>query len=224
MTNLLSPGTMNSNIFLHFVGYEGEFDVLYQKTMRSKSADVFGRSWVIYQWLLVLQVVNPFYQNLQLPSFFQFKNRFKSATAHLLAESLSTFDDNERMENNAGLKDDIAGVRASTNVHMQASHDSSQFSEENSNDTSGFALKHCYLANANKTSHNIDTNLSHVYFANAAKAMGVNIDQEKEQYNRAKLFRSQHPINEFTDGEYGLVAAFPQIFLFGKAYKKMSII
>ena len=53
VSNLLSPETMNSNIFLHFVGYKGEFDSLYKKTMQSNSANVFGRSWVVYQWLSV---------------------------------------------------------------------------------------------------------------------------------------------------------------------------
>ncbi len=55
VSNLLSPKTMNSNIFLHFIGYEGEFDSLYKKTMQSNSADVFRRSWVVYQWLSVKQ-------------------------------------------------------------------------------------------------------------------------------------------------------------------------
>jgi hypothetical protein len=59
VTNLLSPETINSNVLLHFVGYTGEFDSLYKKTMQTKSADVFGRSWVIYQWLCVLHVINP---------------------------------------------------------------------------------------------------------------------------------------------------------------------
>ena len=31
VSNLFSPETMNSNIFLHFVGHKGEFDSLYKK-------------------------------------------------------------------------------------------------------------------------------------------------------------------------------------------------
>ncbi len=71
VTNLLSPETMNS--FLHFVGHKGEFDSLCKKTMQSKSVDIFGRSWVVYQWLSVKHVIDPNYQNLLLPSFFEFE-------------------------------------------------------------------------------------------------------------------------------------------------------
>ena len=80
VSNLLSPDTMNSNIFLHFVGYKGEFDSLYKKAMQSNTADVFGRSWVVYQWLSVKKVIDPIYKNLLLPTFFEFKDLLTSAT------------------------------------------------------------------------------------------------------------------------------------------------
>jgi len=48
----------------------------------------------------------------------------------------------------------------------------------------------------------------------------VNAEKDKEEYDKAKSFRSQSPINEFTEGEHGLVAAFPHVFMLGKAYKK----
>jgi hypothetical protein len=57
-----------------------EFDSLYKKTMQSKSADVVGRSWVVYQWLSVKHVVDPNYQNLFIPSFFEFRYLLYSAT------------------------------------------------------------------------------------------------------------------------------------------------
>ena len=222
VSNLLSPETMNSNVFLHFVGYKGEFDSLYKKTMQSKSADVFGRSWVIYQWLSVLHVTNLLYQNLQVPSFFHFKNLLNSATRNFISKSLNTFDNNTRMETVDQMKDDVAGVRATTNVHMQVSHESNETVDNDKSDdkTNTFALKHCYLTNTNKMSHNSSTDSSHKYLLNAAKAIGVNVDTDKKEYDKAKSFRSQYPINEFTDGEHGLVAAFPHIFMFGKAYKK----
>jgi hypothetical protein len=48
--------------------------------MQSKSADVFIRSWVVYQWLPGKHVINPNYQNLLLPSFFELKNLLSSPT------------------------------------------------------------------------------------------------------------------------------------------------
>ena len=70
VTNLLSPETMNSNVFVHFVGRSREFDSLCKKTTQSKSADDFGRSWVVYQWLSVKHAIDPYHQNLLLASFF----------------------------------------------------------------------------------------------------------------------------------------------------------
>ena len=219
VSNLLSLESMNSNVFLHFVGHKGEFDALYKKTMQSKTADVFGRSWVIYQWLSVLHVINPIYQNLQLPSFFVLKDMMDSATKQFLSQSLNTFDD-KTMDTTDQMKDDIAGVRATTNAAMQASHEPDNRDDTNLDVGTEFALKHCLLTNSNKTAHNSSTDSTQAYLLNAAKAIGANVDIDKEEYDKAKSFRSQYPINEFTDGEHGLVAAFPHIFMFGKAYKK----
>ena len=218
VSKLLSPETMNSNVFLHFVGYKGEFDALYKKTMQSKTADVFGRSWVIYQWLTVLHSINYLYQNLILPKFDDFKHMMDEATESFISQSLKTFDDDQRLDNVDQRKDDIAGVRATTNVNMQVN----ESMEENmsKDNVEEFTLKHCYLANANKTSYNSNSDSTQMYLLNAAKALGINVDSEREEYNKAKSFRAQYPINEFTEGEYGMVGAFPHVFLFGKGYKK----
>ena len=185
--------------------------------MQSKTADVFGRSWVIYQWLSVLHVINPINQNLQLPSFFVLKDMMDSATKQFLSQSLNTFDD-KTMDTTDQMKDDIAGVRTTTNAAMQASHEPED--DNNLDVGTEFALKRCLLTNSNKTPHNSSTDSTQAYLFNAAKAIGANVDIDKEEYDKAKSCRSQYPINEFTDGEHGLVAALPHIFMFGKAYKK----
>ena len=56
---------------------------------QSKSADVFGRSWVVYQWLSVKHVIDPNYQNLLLPSFFEFRDLLNSAATKILSENLT---------------------------------------------------------------------------------------------------------------------------------------
>ena len=61
--------------------------------MQSKSADVFRRSWVVYQWLSGKHVINPNYQNLLLPSLFEFINLLNSQTKSFLSENIKTFDD-----------------------------------------------------------------------------------------------------------------------------------
>jgi hypothetical protein len=83
VTNLLSPETMNSNVLLHFVGYTGEFDSLYKKTMQTKSADVFGRSWVIYQWLCILHVINRLNKIFKYPCMIILKQHLIRPHLHL---------------------------------------------------------------------------------------------------------------------------------------------
>ena len=45
-----------------------------------------------------------------------------------------------------------------------------------------------------------------------------NPSEAQEEYDVSKSRRFDEPVNEFVDGEYGMVAAFPNVFLFGKAY------
>lgn len=121
---MLSPETMNNGIFLHLVGHDGEFDALYKKMMHSKTANVFGRRWALFQWFSVLQKINPIYHyNLHLPSFTVFKKLVKEATDLFVTKALKTFDD-DIMEETSQMKDDIAGVRATTNPDMQVTHES----------------------------------------------------------------------------------------------------
>jgi hypothetical protein len=220
VSDLLSPETMNSNVFLHLVGHKGEFDRLYKKMMNSKTADVFGRGHVIYQWLSILKIINPLYKNLQLPQFQQFQDLLNVATKEFVGNMLKTFD-NDLMEKSNQMKDDIAGVRHTTNIHMQPD-DENVMQENDANGTlpEEINMSHSYLANTQKTQFNSNTDSTHTYAMNVAETIGLNVEKEKEEYEKAKSFRSQYPINEFTEGRYGLVAAFPHVFMFGTAYKK----
>jgi hypothetical protein len=93
--------------------------------------------------------------------------------------------------------------------------------ELKNDDTTNFAIKDCYLANSTKqTLYNKGTDTTHTYFVNAAKTTALNVDSDKEECDNAKSFQPQCPIHEFTDGEYGIVVAFPHVFLFGIAYNK----
>ncbi len=157
--------------------------------MQSKSADVFGRSWVVYQWLSVKHIIDPNYQNLLLPSFFEFRDLLDSATKNFLSENLKTFDD-KNMKTANNIKDDIVSIRATTNSYMQINHELSENNYEvNNNDTTNFAFKHCYLANSTKkTLYNTGNDTTHTYFINAAKTIGLNVDADKEEYDKTKSF------------------------------------
>ena len=138
-----------------------------------------------------------------MPSFFQFKNLLHSATTSFLSKTLNTFD-NDIINTADQTKDDIAGVRATTNVNMQVSHEPTDTDDDNSSNIgTTFALKYCYLASTNNTSHKSNTDSTHTYLV-----------KDKEEYDKAKLFRSQYPINKFAEGEHGLVATFPHVFMF----------
>ena len=120
------------------------------------------------------------------------------------------------------MKDDIANVCITSDPYMQVNHDYVEHNNDVKNkNVTNFALKHCYLASSNKkTFYNASTDTTHAYFVNAAKTIGINVDADREEYNKSKSVRSQYPINEFIDGEYGIVAAFPHVFMFGTAYNK----
>ena len=217
VSNLLSPETMTSNVFLHFVGPKGEFDALFKKLMRTKSADVFGRSWVMFNWLTVLHRINPQYQNIVLPDTYKkFEQTVSTATESFITNSLKTYDENVMQKTDVA-KDDVAGVRATTNPNMQVNHESSpDFTDADCK----FALKHSYLASTSVTSHNSGTDSTHAYMLNAAKTFGINVEADRAEYDKAKSFRADLPVNEFSDGELPLVGAFPNVFMLGKAYDK----
>ena len=212
VSDLLSAETINSNMILHFCTHEGKFDTLFKKTMDSKSADIFGRSYALYQWLSVLKVVNPvIYKQLNLPTFPAFQNLMKTCNDAFLAEALTTKND-DLIDLTEQMKDDVAGIRASTNVHHQIDESNDPYSDGK------FTLRYSFLTSTDKTQFNKSSDSTHTYLKNVARAIGVNVDPEKEEYERHKSLRSMHPINEFEQGDYGLIAAFPHIFMLGKGY------
>ena len=160
IADLLSPKSMNDGIFLHLVGHKGEFDALYKKMMHSKTANVFGRKWALFQWLSVLQTTNPIYHNLGLHSFRKFKNIVDKATDVFISTALKTFDDNI-MKETSQMKD------------MQVNHEGvnqPQDDELHSDDQStDFAMKFCLLADQTSSAHKSTVDSSHTYFKNVAK-------------------------------------------------------
>jgi len=131
--------------------------------MQSKSADVFGRSWVIYQWLSILHLLIHFTRSSKCHRFFQFKNLLHSATTSFLSKTLSTFDNNI-INTTDQTKDNITDVRAKTNINMKVSHESTDTDDDSSSNIgTTFTLKHWYLVITNNTSHKsiTDSNSTH---------------------------------------------------------------
>ena len=152
--------------------------------MESKSVYVFGRSWVIYQWLSILHLLIHFTRTSKCHRFFQFKNLLHSATTSFLSKTLGTFD-NSIINTAEQTKDDIAGVRATTNVNIQVIHEPTDTDNDNSSNIgTTLALKHCYLASNNNTSHKSNTDSTHMYLVNATKTISVNAEKKKKNLTR----------------------------------------
>ena len=88
-----------------------------------------------------------------------------------------------------------------------------------------------HLTRSKKTAHDTTTDDTHDYLVSVARELGINISNEKKQYNESKeatkaesmSYREQDPFNEFSGGasgrkDEGMVKAFPDVFFLGKAY------
>ena len=71
-----------------------------------------------------------------------------------------------------------------------------------------------------KTEFNSQTDTTHEFLANAAKAVGIGVDveEQREKYYEAKSRRSAEPINEFTDGQLVFLGGWPDLFMLGQGF------
>ena len=161
----------------------------------------------------VLSIVNPLYNGLKLDKFSDFRRELQQANKILLSQAIDTFDDGA-VERGETMRDDVARIHATTNIHHQANASN----DPHANGT--FVLQYSYLTTSDKTAHGSYNDSTQVYFSNAVNALGIDVSEQNKQYNHAKSYQAEYPINEFEQGDYGMVAAFPNIFILGTAYKK----
>ena len=87
-----------------------------------------------------------------------------------------------------------------------------------------------YLTKSKKTAYDMNTDDTHDYLVSVARELGINISNEKKEYNESKeatktewmSYREQDPFNEFSGGasgrkDEGLVKAFPDVFFLGES-------
>ena len=171
--DLLSKETMTQDICVHFVGPQGQHDNLLRSTRHIKPTHLFGRAFTVYQWIKSLSMINPRYKyDGELPSFSDFKKTMEEAVDRLIDESINTFDD-EAVKRTEIARDDIAGIRASSNTNTIDVHhnDSSRVPTDCSDDSSSSAdlpLRYCYVTNAEKTANNCHTDTTHDFLVSAA--------------------------------------------------------
>ena len=98
---------MTQDLCIHFVGPQGQHDSLLQNTRHIKPTHLFGRAFVVYQWIKSLSMINPRYKyDGELPPFLEFKRTMDEAVDCLIDESIKTFDD-EAVKRTEIARDDI---------------------------------------------------------------------------------------------------------------------
>jgi len=156
-----------------------------------------------------------------------------------MKESIKTFGD-EAVKKNETARDDVAQIRATSNPNelnevqlkqQECDEEGTKKNKERKDQkkkkkqtaaNSQLAMRYSYVANADNTSHNSHTDSTHDFLSSAAETIGIDVSDERREYHTAKSKRLDSAINEFTDGEYAMVASFPDVFMLGTAYGKKA--
>jgi hypothetical protein len=215
--DLLTKANMTQDICIHFVGPQGQHDTLLQKTRHIKPTHLFGRAFVVYQWMASLKVINHNYQyEPELPSLTEFQAMLNNAVDTLIDQSIKTFDD-EAVRNTEIARDDIAGIRASSDVNVVYAQNDNQCPSNVANHKRELPIRYSYVTSAEKTSNDNQTDTTHEFLVGAANTVGIDVEFEKDEYNKSKSLRSEHPLNEFDQGEVALSGGWPDVFFLGDA-------
>ena len=224
--DLLSEKTMGEDICIQFVGPKGEYDKLLTRTKNSKSSHIFGRAWVVYQWMAVLKKLHCLYKSEPaLVSLNEMKRRIKQTVGILLSQTINTFDDACLNAMNIA-RDDVAEIRASStnNRLLPASDDPCQKKDNVDsfavNDEAPLALRYCYVTNSDKTTHGSKSDSTHEYLSGAARTIRMDVEEERRSYSeRVNMSRrSVAPMDEFTQSNEILTGSNPDVFILGNAY------
>ena len=101
---------LKENLTIHLLGTKEEIDPI-AKNARMATA-ITARSYVIYQWLSVLQQIHPLYYNSKaLPPFHDFKNTILQCKEQMY-QSAQQITDKETLNAEKSVGDDIAGIRS----------------------------------------------------------------------------------------------------------------
>jgi len=200
VSDLLSQEGLNGKVSLQFVGPDGEYDSLAKKVLGS--ANVYGRAWVIYQWLKVLREVNLYYEHDdELPEFDEVKTRIEASNEALVKDAECVNDEGVVRETEI-VKDDVRRVRTR----------SCSRGDTNAKEDGDFPFRCSLLTSSVKR----DAELDRDYLESAAKALGTD---EKKLYATAMSRREETPLNEYDNGDKTIAKSAPDVFIFGAAYE-----
>ena len=209
---LLDPDSINGDVKIQFVGPNGEYDRLIAKAL--KSANVCGRSFVIYQWIDVLQRINKWYKGDDpLPSFVELRQTIDECNNALVQGATRTADEAVQKKMNIA-RDDCANIRATSALSAKKALGCHELNDE-------FPMRCVYVTSSEKTAYNNRADVDHEFLSSTAETMGIDVQEQKKQFkeNVIKSFRDKDPMNEYLTLDEGLVKAHPDVFLFGHAYR-----
>ena len=105
---------MGEDICIQFVGSKGEYDKLLARTKNSRPSHLFGRAWVVYQWVAVLKKLHYLYKSEPaLVSLNETKRRIAQTVGILSSQTINAFDDACLNAMNIA-RDDVTDIRASS--------------------------------------------------------------------------------------------------------------
>ena len=209
----LDPEKMSEYLRIHFVGQnKKEMDLLIKDTLGTSVLS--GRSFVVYQWMVVLKHVNPFYEGYELGDHEIVREKIEQINQKIYAnrELVSTFD--ETM-----IGDDISNVRTISGSTSccdidQRPNDTCEYVEMETPSMPSF-----FVGSRNYN----DNNSVQSMLRATAEAVGLNdIEATDKKNDFHKLMISNRigsPLNEFTENDKLLCKSFPFIFILGKTYK-----
>ena len=96
-------------IHILLVGPQGGIDKLASMTFGMRTS-LIGRSYVVYQWLVILKVINPHYYAIKIPSFSEFDRAFSEAI-DATRDGAEVVTENDALEKEMAIGSDVAMAR-----------------------------------------------------------------------------------------------------------------
>ena len=233
VADMFSKERMKDLLSVYFMCSDGKKDPLMYNAFRSNK--IAGRAYVLYQWFQVLFLVNPIYSDLtkELPPFDTWKDMVGEVNEHM-RKNAEFVHDEQVLATELNQGDDIAKVRTTTDPsyvqNMQAQMDES---DDNDNDDD-MVIETCAVLNRTPDQSLKEAQKSVLEGARQAfetpdsgsgagrpnESQGTDTSNDNGSSAANVSRRSDDPVNEFTEAEVALVYAFPDVFMFGRAYDR----
>ena len=211
-------------ISIHFVAAKNDMDALIKHTLGTTL--IQARAHVVYQWMQVLQAVNPLYSNdPPLPPLAEVETIIGQSNKEVLNQAVQITDE-ESLRFEAALGDDVAEVRTSGTDQSRpfdANAISTNGSDGSTTDPDQAAISYsavcerqpCRYRNEGVTDNSLQTVQ---LLEQAASAFDVDVAPNVQRWLRSA--RAEIPLSEFDNPDFCLCGAFPHIFMYGSAYKQ----